>query len=214
MIKNIIFDFGGVLLDLRPDRCIEEFTKIGIPEIAQMLSLAHQQGVLDNVERGKYTLAEFCDEMRAVHAGPESGNNIPVPTNRQIIQAYCSMADGVPPYRLDFVQQLCNEGYHVSLLSNTNLMHWGYCRRYFLEAGYLPEELFEHVWLSCDLKMVKPDPDIFRAILADSGYDSDETLFVDDNRTNCQISESLGIHSFCAPIRTDWTGQLRQYLMK
>jgi len=214
MIKNIIFDFGGVLLDLRPDRCIEEFKKIGIPEVEQMLNIAHQKGVLDNVERGQYTLAEFCDVMRDVHAGPDSGNTIPTPTNRQIIHAFCSMADGIPPYRLDFVQQLRTEGYQISMLSNTNQMHWGYCQRYFLEAGFLPEELFDYVWLSCDLQMVKPDPEIFRAILSQSGYNPDETLFVDDNQKNCQIAEQLGIHSFCAPIRTDWTSQLRQYLMK
>lgn len=213
MIKNLIFDFGGVLLDLRPDRCIDEFKRIGLPEVEQMLSMAHQQGVLDAVERGQYTLAGFCDAMRAVRAGSADGAETLLPTNRQIIRAYCSMADGVPAYRLDFVQQLKDEGYHVSLLSNTNLMHWGYCRRYFLEAGYLPEELFEHLWLSCDLKLVKPDPEIFRAILADSGYQPEETLFVDDNQANCRIAESLGIHSFCAPIRSDWSSLCRQQLL-
>lgn len=210
MIKNIVFDFGGVLLDLRPDRCIEEFKKIGFPEVEQLLNLAHQQGVFDVVERGEYTLAEFCNALRAMHA--DVGENALMPTNREIIQAYCSMADGVPAYRLDFIQQLKDEGYRVSLLSNTNLMHWGYCRRYFLEAGHLPEELFEHVWLSCELKLVKPDPEIFRVILEDSGYDPDETLFVDDNQANCRIAETLGIHSFCAPIRSEWSSLCREHL--
>lgn len=226
MIRNVIFDFGGVLLDLRPDRCIQEFKKIGIPEIEQMLSLAHQQGVLDEMEQGKLTLDEFCDRMRQAHTGdfvhpgkirriiPFMKNGYPVaaPTNRQIVQAYCSMADGVPPYRLDFVRQLSREGYHVSALSNTNLVHWGYCRRYFIEAGYVPEELFEHLWLSCELGLVKPNPEIFRVILEQSGYDPAETLFVDDNQGNCQVAEQLGIRTFCAPIRADWTGQIRQYL--
>ena len=226
MIKNVIFDFGGVLLDLRPDRCIQEFKKIGIPEIEQMLSMAHQQGVLDDMEQGKLTLEQFCDAMRAAHTGQflhedkirrmipfmKGGYPIPAPTNRQIVQAYCSMADGVPPYRLDFVRQLQREGFHVSALSNTNLVHWGYCRRYFIEAGYVPEELFEHLWLSCELRMVKPNPEIFRIILQQSGYNPDETLFVDDNQGNCQAAEAFGIHTFCAPVRADWTGQIRQHL--
>ena len=205
MIRNIIFDFGGVLLDLRPDRCIEQFCQIGIPEIRQMLSLAHQQGVLDEMEQGRLTLEQFCDAMRAAHPGSTA-------TNRDIVLAYCSMADGVLAYRLDYVRQLSRQGYHVSALSNTNLVHWGYCRRYFIEAGYVPEELFEHLWLSCELGMVKPDPAIFRAILADSGYDPAETLFVDDNEGNCQAARALGIHAYCAPIRTDWREDLTQAL--
>lgn len=205
MIRNVVFDFGGVLLDLRPDRCIEQFKAIGIPEIQQMLSMAHQQGVLDDMEQGKLTLEQFCDAMRAASAEGK-------PTNRQIVQAYCSMADGVPPYRLDFVRQLSREGYHVSALSNTNLVHWGYCRRYFIEAGYVPEELFEHLWLSCELGLVKPNPEIFRVILQQSGYDPDETLFVDDNQGNCLAAEQFGIHTYCAPIRADWTNEIRKYL--
>lgn len=205
MIRNVVFDFGGVILDLRPDRCIEEFQQIGIPEITQMLGTAHQRGVLDDMEQGKLTLEQFCDAMRAASASA-------TPSNREIVQAYCSMADGVPFYRLDFVRQLLREGYHVSVLSNTNLVHWGYCRRYFIEAGYVPEELFEHQWLSCELGLVKPNPEIFRVILEQSGYDPDETLFVDDNPGNCLAAEQFGIHTFCAPVRTDWTNMIRQHL--
>lgn len=227
MIKNVIFDFGGVLLDLRPDRCIQEFKLLGIPEIEQMLSMAHQQGVLDDMECGRLHLDEFCDRMRQAHTGDfihegkirrripfiSSGRVVAAPSNRQIVQAYCSMADGIPAYRLDFLRQLRNEGFHVSALSNTNAVHWGYCQRYFIEAGYVPTELFEHLWLSYELGLVKPDPEIFRVILAQSGYVADETLFVDDNQHNCEVAQQLGIHAFCAPIRTDWTSQIRPYLL-
>lgn len=204
MIKNIVFDFGGVLLDLRPDRCIEEFRKIGIPEIKDMLSLAHQQGVLGLMEEGRLSLAEFCDGVRS--------NHLPAPTNRQIVQAFCSMADGLPAYKLDFCQQLKEEGYHVSALSNTNPLHWGYCQRYFIEAGYTAEELFEYVWLSCEMHLVKPDPQIFKCILEQSGYLPEETLFVDDNAKNCEVARSLGINTYMAPVRTDWSSELRQHL--
>lgn len=204
MIKNIVFDFGGVLLDLCPERCIEEFRKIGIPEIQEMLSVAHQQGVLGQMEEGQLSLAEFCDGVRADHQ--------PAPTNRQIIQAFCSMADGLPAYKLDFCQQLKEEGYHVSALSNTNPLHWGYCQRYFIEAGYTAEELFEYVWLSCEMHLVKPDPQIFKCILEQSGYLPEETLFVDDNARNCEVARSLGINTYMAPVRTDWSSELRQHL--
>lgn len=226
MIKNIVFDFGGVLLDLRPDRCISEFKKIGIPEIEQMLSLAHQKGVLDSMERGRLSLEAFCDAIRSAHTGAfermgkfrsmipfmKDGYPIPAPTNRQVVMAFSSMCDGIPAYRLDFVRQLRKEGYHVSALSNTNPIHWNYCLRYFVEAGYDPRELFEHTWLSYEMHLVKPDPAMFKAILSDSGYQPDETLFVDDNRQNCEVAESFGIHTFCPAIRSDWTTQIRKYL--
>lgn len=226
MIKNIVFDFGGVLLDLRPDRCIDEFRKLGIPEIQAMLSVAHQQGVLGQMEEGQLTLAQFCDGVRASHTGiytsgsrsllhpfMKNGHPIPAPTNRQIVQAFCSMADGLPAYKLDFCQKLKDEGYHVSALSNTNPVHWGYCQRYFIEAGYQAEELFEYLWLSCDLHLVKPNPKIFEVILAESGYKPEETLFVDDNAKNCEVARSFGIHTYMAPARTDWSTELRQQLV-
>ena len=226
MIKNIIFDFGGVLLDLRPDRCISEFKKIGIPEIEQMLSLAHQKGVLDEMERGKLSLEAFCDTIRSAHTGAfertgklrsmipfmKDGYPIPAPTNRQVVMAFSSMCDGIPAYRLDFIRQLRKEGFHVSALSNTNPVHWNYCLRSFIEAGYDPSELFDFTWLSYEMHLVKPDPAMFEAILAASGYVPDETLFVDDNRQNCKAAESFGIHTFCPPIRSDWTVQIRKYL--
>lgn len=209
MIKNIVFDFGGVLLDLRPDRCIAAFTKLGIPEMSSLITFAHQQGVLDEIERGVITLDEFCDGMRALHKGPFMGMT---PSNRQIVQAYTEMADGVPAYKLDFCRALQKEGYHVSLLSNTNIIHWNFCRRDYLAAGYVPEELFEYVWLSCEKHLVKPDPRYFQLILDESGYKPEETLFVDDNAKNCEVARSLGIQTFCASIRTDWTSELRAYL--
>jgi len=211
MIKNIIFDFGGVLLDLRPDRCIEKFTDIGFPQIKDLLSLAHQHGVLGQVEEGCITVREFCDSIRQQM---ESGNNSVLPTNRDIIQAFCSMADGVPAERLDKVMQLKQQGYNVDALSNTNLVHWGYCQRYFVEAGYIPSELFQHLWLSCELHLVKPDPKIFEAILEDAGYKPSETLFIDDNPRNCEVAETFGIHTFCPPVRTYWGDDLDALLCK
>lgn len=209
MIKNLIFDFGAVIIDLNPQRCIEEFRKIGVPRIEEILSTAHQKGVLDQMERGQLTLDAFCDGVRALASDAQ-----PMPTNRQIALAFSSMADGLPPYRLDCISQLRCEGYHVSVLSNTNQVHWGYCRRYFIEAGYVPEELFEYLWLSCEMKMVKPDPELFKACLDQSGYLPEETLFIDDNQKNCDVAATLGIHTFCPPVRSDWTAELRQLLTK
>ncbi|MBQ7238974.1 MAG: HAD family phosphatase [Bacteroidales bacterium] len=213
MLKNIIFDFGGVLLDLRPDRCIEQFEALGYGRIKEVLSLAHQQGPLGKVEEGHLTLETFCDEIRKeILVEHPDWTSEQLPDNRQIVCAFASMADGVPHERLDIIDDLKREGYHVSALSNTNLIHWGYCQRYFIEAGYVPTELFEHLWLSCELHLVKPNPQIFSLILERSGYRHEETLFVDDNPKNCEVAQSFGIHTFCPPVRTDWRADLRTLL--
>ena len=210
MIKNIIFDFGGVLLDLRPDRCIEQFEAIGYTQIRQMLGTAHHQGVLGRIEEGGVSVDQLCDTIRAEirMAHPDAQ----LPANREILAAFCSMADGIPTYRLDFVNQLKQEGYHVDALSNTNTIHWGYCQRYFVECGYVPSELFGNVWLSCEMGLSKPDPAIFKEVLIESGYEPEETLFVDDNARNCEVAASFGIRTFCPKIRTDWREDLRKVI--
>ena len=211
MIKNIIFDFGGVLLDLRPDRCVEQFEALGYGHIREVLSMAHQQGPLGQVEEGHLTLDAFCQEIRQEILREHSDwSQTKLPDNRRIVGAFCSMADGIPHERLDILNDLKHEGYLVSALSNTNWIHWGYCQRYFVENGYVPEELFEYVWLSCELHLAKPDPRIFAKVLELSGYNPAETLFVDDNPKNCEVAQSLGIHTYCAPVRTDWREELRR----
>ncbi|MBQ0057386.1 MAG: HAD family phosphatase [Bacteroidales bacterium] len=211
MIKNIIFDFGGVLLDLDPVRCKQQFAAIGYTQIYDELGTAHHNGVLGRMEDGGVTARELCDAIRdgVRHSNPD----MPMPTDRQVIAAFCSMADGIPSYRLDFVNELREEGYRVDALSNTNPIHWGFCMRYFIECGYVPSELFGHIWLSCDMHMSKPDPEIFRAVLRESGYEPDETVFVDDNETNCRVAQSLGIHTYCPPVRTDWREEFRTFLL-
>lgn len=210
MIKNIIFDFGGVLLDLRPDRCIEQFEAIGYTQIRQELGTAHHHGILGRIEEGGVSIDELCQSVRegVQHTHPE----MHLPSNRAIIAAFCSMADSIPAYRLDFVHNLKLQGYHVDALSNTNTIHWSYCQRYFVECGYIPNELFEHVWLSCDMHLAKPDPRIFQAVLLESGYLPEETLFVDDNTRNCEVASSLGIRTYCPTIRTDWRNELTTLL--
>ena len=187
MIRNIVFDFGGVLLDLAPERCKAAFRRLGFAEIDGLLGMTHQKGILDAMERGQSTVAAFCDEIRRCLPQAVSDDGI--------LTAWRSMADGIPSFRLDFIAGLKAEGYRVSALSNTNVVHWTHCRPMFLAAGYEPERLFEHVWLSYELQLAKPDPEIFRRILALSGYRPEETLFVDDSPLNCRAAEAEGLRT-------------------
>jgi putative hydrolase of the HAD superfamily len=216
-IKNIIFDFGGVLLDLAPERCKTAFHQLNFTEIDEMLTLTHQKGVLDKMERGLCRREDFCREVRqyiARHCAEQGsdGANTPLPTDEALLRAWTTMADGIPAYRLRFIDELKEKGYHVSALSNTNEVHWNFCRPLFIEAGYHPEVLFEHLWLSYQMHLVKPEPEIFARLLEESGYVPEETLFVDDSDTNCRVANTFGIRTYQAPIRADWRAELTQVL--
>lgn len=213
MIRNIIFDFGGVLLDLDSDRCKRNFHALGFHSIEHTLTMAHQTGLLQGMESGGMSFERFCDLLRdeVRKEAPAQADGC-LPDNRAIAAAFCSMADGLPAYRIDAVSDLKAKGYHVSLLSNTNWVHWSYCLRYFVENGHVPDELFDHVWLSCDLRLCKPDPAIFAEVLRRSGYAPDETLFVDDNATNCEVARTFGLQTLTPPLRSDWTKELNSLL--
>lgn len=216
MIRNIIFDFGGVILDLAPDRCKANFRALGFHEIDSLLTLTHQKGLLDEMERGVITAEYFCDAMREKIAASRSADpefaQLPLPTDEQIHQAWCSMADGIPTYRLEAIDALKQEGYHVSALSNSNVLHWECCRPLFEGAGYPSSTLFEYTWLSYEMHLVKPDPQIFARLLEESGYIPEETLFIDDAPSNCRAAEAFGIRTFTPSIRTDWRAELRELL--
>lgn len=207
-IKNIIFDFGGVLLDLAPERCKAAFHTIGFHAIDDLLNLTHQKGILDEMERGMNTPEGFCETVR--NAIGTTGAALP--TDKQILDAWREMADGIPAYKLEMIHRLASQGYHVSALSNTNVVHWSHCRPMFVEAGFPPEELFEYVWLSCEMHIVKPDPAIFEQLLAESGYIPEETLFIDDAASNCRVAERFGIRTFTPAVRSDWRQQLSDLL--
>ncbi len=208
---NLIFDFGGVLLDLAVSRCKENFRALGFYEIENLLGTAHQKGVLDRFERGLITESEFYDSLRELISA-DVASAVPPVTDLQIWEAWVSMAEGLPAFRLEAISQLKREGYHVSALSNTNSIHWNYCRHFFEEAGYPPENLFEHIWLSYELHLAKPDAAIFKKVLSLSGYDPARTLFIDDALANCQVAESCGIRSFNPVPRSDWRQALNGVL--
>lgn len=207
---NLIFDFGGVLLDLAVSRCKEMFHALGFNEIDNLLGTAHQKGILDRFERGLITGPEFYDSLRSLIAG--SGKSADAITDAQIWEAWVSMAEALPAYRLAEIAKLKREGYHVSALSNTNCIHWEYCRHFFVDAGFPPEELFENIWLSYELHLAKPDVTIFKKVLEVSGYNPGRTLFIDDAPRNCQAAQACGIATFNPQPRTDWRQDLNAVL--
>ncbi|MCI1646943.1 MAG: HAD family phosphatase [Bacteroides sp.] len=196
-IKNLIIDFGGVLIDLDRQRCLDNFDKLGMPGIEAMLDVCHQQGFFLQHEKGLITSAEFRNALRE-HMGK-------MVSDAHIDAAWNSFLVGIPTYKLDLLLRL-RKNYVVYLLSNTNDIHWKWaCKNAFPYKTFKVEDYFESIYLSYKMHMVKPDVNIFQAVLDDTGIDPGETLFLDDSAENCRAAETLGIVTYTPNAGEDWS---------
>ena len=114
-IKNLIFDFGGVLINLDRQRCVENFRKLGLEKVDELLGMYSQQGIFMQHEKGLISSAEFRENIRGLLTKKV--------TDEQIDAAWNSFLVDIPRFKLDMLLKL-REKYVVYLLSNTNEIHW------------------------------------------------------------------------------------------
>lgn len=197
-IKNLIMDFGGVIINLTRNRCIEAFESLGVKDIREQIVNNYQhKDLFMQVEIGSITTAGFRDGIRRL-----SGQAL---TDEQIDNAWIAMLDDVPDYKLNLLLDL-RKHYNTMLLSNTNEIHWEWSERTcFSYKGHHVSDFFNRIYLSYKLHMLKPNADIFEYVLQDAGIKAEETLFIDDAMPNCRTAESLGLHTYTPEPREDWS---------
>lgn len=195
-IKNLVFDFGGVLIDLDRQRCLDNFERLGMPDVPAMLDVCHQQGFFLQHEKGLIDAAEFRERIREQIGKPV--------TDTEIDAAWNSFLVGIPSYKLDMLLEL-RQHYVVYLLSNTNDIHWEWSVKHaFHYKSFHVEDFFEEIFLSYEMKMAKPDKEIFQCLLEKTGIDPQETFFIDDSEANCLMAQSLGISTYTPKAHEDW----------
>lgn len=197
-IKNLIIDFGGVLINLTRNRCIEAFEQLGVANIRESIFNDYQhKDLFMQLELGLITPEEFRDGIRHLTRQPL--------TDEQIDTAWIAMLDDVPAQKLELLLEL-RKHYNTLLLSNTNSIHWEWsecsCFRY---KGHQVTDFFDKIYLSYELRMAKPDACIFEYVLNDASIKPEETLFIDDASVNCRTAESLGIRTYTPQAREDWS---------
>lgn len=196
-IKNLLIDLGGVLINLDRQRCIENFQKLGLPNAEELLDIHRPDGLLMQQEKGLITPAEFRNGVRDMMGK--------VVSDKLIDAAWNSFLVDIPTYKLDLLLKL-REKYVVYLLSNTNEIHWKWaCKHLFPYRAFKAEDYFEKAYLSFEMKMAKPEPEIFTTILEDAGIEPGETLFIDDSEINCKAAQQLGIATYTAKAGEDWS---------
>jgi len=185
-IKNIIFDFGGVLVDLDKHRCIEAFKNIGAESVACYVDECRQEDLFHDLEVGNIGVGAFCDAVRRKSPGCTA-------SDEDICDAWNALLSGIPTWRLERLLELKGK-YRLLLLSNTNPIHWRKAvTDYFPFGGFGVDDYFEKTYLSYEMHLLKPDHRIFEAVLADARIKASETLFIDDSPANCKAAEEVGI---------------------
>ena len=185
-VKNIIFDWGGVITDLNIDSVILAFKNLGFHHIDKAFAHDTDRNVFLRFETGKIKEAEFFKFLRK-----QLNRDV---TDRQILDAWNSILGDLPAERWTILNEV-KKSYRTFLLSNTNSLHVSFYTRklstLFGRNGFDP--LFEKTYYSHLLGMRKPDRNIYEFVLRDSRLEPGETLFIDDNPENIATALELGL---------------------
>lgn len=188
MIKNLIIDLGGVMINLDRDRCARKFESLGLHGADHMLGLYRQEEPFLSVETGRISTATFYDEIRSL-----IGNNI---TDKEIENAFDEFLIDLPVERLAALRKAREAGFRTYMLSNTNgIMYDGWIKNAFQAEGLRVGDYFDGIVTSFAEGTCKPDPQIFRTVLDRYNLDPAETIMLDDSEANCKAAESLGMQS-------------------
>ena len=186
-IKNIVFDLGGVLVDLDFKAAITGLQKAGFANVKEQLQSFDREGIFQKFELGEMTAEEFRTAIRE--------NSTVTLTDEEIDALWNAMLLEIPREKLELILDLRGK-YMVYLLSNTNSILWDYVsKNAFNYRGFRVKDYFEETFLSYEMHLAKPDKAIFEKVLQDANLLPEETLFIDDSEANCKAAEEVGIHA-------------------
>ena len=189
-IKNIIFDFGGVICDLDINRTVEKFKDFGPAKSDGMLTREEQDRqfalLVETYEKGNISSQVFRDTIKNHYLVPPSDQAIDVTWNALLI--------GIPETRIQLLEN-SKSNYRIFLLSNSNEIHYLHYLKMFQKLTRYHDfnELFEKAWFSFQIHLVKPGKEIFEFVLGDGRLVPSETLFIDDTLKHVETARRLSI---------------------
>ncbi len=190
MIKNLVFDFGGVLCDLNFEGCFKEFKKLGINE-DYLNSDSMGLGIFQQFNIGTISEKEFIARLY------QYGDNIQA-TYQQLLDAWNTVIVNIPPQRFEALKEL-EKNYNLYLLSNVNYSHWEYSLKYVWNYKGEPfTQHFKKLFLSYEMHKEKPNADIFEEVIQIAGINPKESLFIDDRQDNTTTALKVGFHTLQA----------------
>lgn len=182
MIKNIIFDFGDIFINLDKEIIYREIEKFGG---AKEVSLEIMELNM-SYEVGAISTEKFVNDLALVY---------PKASKEDIIRIWNGMLLDFPDERLEFITQLAKENkYRLFLLSNTNELHIDQVSVIMGSKFDAFRNSFEQFYLSHEIHLRKPNAEIYNFVLSQNGLKAEETFFIDDTKENTDAAEELGIH--------------------
>ena len=186
-IDNIIFDLGNVILNIDYQSTIKAFEKIGIENAKILYSKSSQTKIFDQLETGKITKKDFILEIQKI---------IPKASKSEIINACNAIIKDLPNSRIDILKNLKNK-FSIFLLSNTNSIHINYILKKIGKNKYDEfYNLFDKVYYSHQVKLRKPDPNIFKLVINENNLKIKNTLFIDDSIQHINSAKKLGLQTY------------------
>lgn len=186
-LKAVIFDLGGVILNLDVNQTLLSFKKL-FGEKFDIMEEAHLNvSFFVDYERGHISCEQFRDYVRETTRTNTS--------DEAIDEAWNAMLKDIPAERIQWLEELKSD-YKIYLLSNTNVIHLEAFHKLFGEqTPYAhPDKLFDKLYYSCSMGMRKPDEEIYREVLRDLGIEPHEALFFDDKQENLEPARQLGMN--------------------
>ncbi len=202
-IKNLIFDFGNVIFEIDFKKAQQSFTNLGIDDVDAFFAHKAHSSVFDDLETAKISPANFREEIRILV-------NKPLLTDNQIDNAWNSLLIGSFKENHDLLLRM-RKKYRTFLLSNSNEIHYNwimsYLKREFELENY--DDYFEKVYFSQQMKLRKPNKEIFEQVLNENNLNPTETLFIDDSPQHIEGAKKLGIQTL---LMTEKPSQLASFL--
>lgn len=208
MIKNLLFDLGGVIMDIRRADCIAAFKQLGMEHPEDFLGEYVQAGPFMGIENGSMTPQQFRDTLRPYLRADVTDGEIDTAFERFLV--------GIPVSRLRALTHLREAGYRVCLLSNTNPIMWdGKISEEFRKDGASgPEDYFDAMIRSYEVKVMKPAAEIFRIAAERCGIVPEETIFLDDSQSNLNAAAREGYHTLLVAPGYEFETLLEEQLAK
>lgn len=186
-LQNLLFDLGGVIMDIKKDNCVEAFRLLGLKDPTAFFGDYGQKGPFLEIEQGLIDTDQFHAYVRSLL--PEGV------TDKEIDDAFMKFLIGIPVERLRKLQELRHD-YNIYLLSNTNPIMWkAKIAEEFRKDGLDIDGYFDGIITSFEAKALKPNPEIFRFTIDRLKIKPEETLFFDDSLANLGAAAKFGFRT-------------------